>query len=108
MNTWKQKWSHAFAINDDEVAWTPQEKELINKLARFVVRRRMTSVAVMTLESSRPLNFVGSQALAFLAPLLTLIFNRSDVDRFTELLDKRQSIDLICDTILEVENARDD
>ena len=109
MSTFKEKWSHAFAIAEEsETTWTEGERELIDKLAQFVVRRRMTTVALMTLESSRPLNFVGSQALAFLAPLLTLIFNKADVDRFIELLEKRQSVDLICDTILELENARDD
>jgi hypothetical protein len=109
LSTWKDKWSHAFAIADDsETTWPQGERDLIDKLAQVVVRRRMTTVALMTLESSRPLNFVGSQALAFLAPLLTLIFSKADVDRFIQLLEKRQSVDLICDTILKLENARDD
>ncbi|MEC8991385.1 MAG: hypothetical protein VX656_09090 [Candidatus Latescibacterota bacterium] len=109
MSTWRDRWAHAFAIEDaaDETL-EADEQELIERLAEFVVRRRMSSVALMTLESSRPLNFVGSQALAFLSPLLTLIFNSSDVDRFIRLLEKRRSVDLICDTILELETARDD
>lgn len=108
MSTWRDKWDHAFAVEGEtDVDWSEGERELVEQLARFVVRRRMTSVAVMTLESSRPLSFIGSQALAFLAPLLTLIFNSADVDRFIGLLEKRRSVDFICDTILELENARD-
>ncbi|MBT4100701.1 MAG: hypothetical protein HOE86_23785, partial [Gemmatimonadetes bacterium] len=56
MSTFKEKWSHAFAIAEEsETTWTEGERELIDKLAQFVVRRRMTTVALMTLESSRPL-----------------------------------------------------
>ena len=88
----------------------PEEEAeaLLEKLADGIVRRQLAIPAVLLLETCKPLNFVGSQALAFLAPLLTLIFNKADVDRFIELLEKRQSVDLICDTILELENARDD
>ena len=109
MSTWRDKWDHAFAIEDEtDVTWNEGERELVHKLAQFVVRRRMSTVALMTLESSRPLNFIGSQALAFLAPLLSLIFKPADVDRFIHLLERRRSVDFICDTILELENARDD
>lgn len=109
MSTWRDKWDHAFAVEDEsDVTWDEGERELVQRLAQFVVRRRMSTVALMTLESSRPLNFIGSQALAFLAPLLSLIFKTAEVDRFIHLLEQRRSVDFICDTILELENARDD
>jgi len=98
-------WSHAFAV-DEDVDFGAEERALVDRLAGFVVRRRMTTPALMALESSRPLNFVGSQVLAFFAPLLTLIFPPADCDRLIQLLEKRQCIDLVIETIVQQENER--
>ncbi|MCP5005950.1 MAG: hypothetical protein GY941_18735, partial [Planctomycetes bacterium] len=51
---------HAFTIdsaklNDDEIA-------LIEKLAGYVVKRKMSVPATMFLESVQPLSFIGNQA----------------------------------------------
>ena len=57
---------HAFAI-EDAAAFQPTEREheTAEKLCREVVRRRMTVPALMLLEMSRPLNYLGAQALHF-------------------------------------------
>ena len=62
------------------------------------------SIAVFFLETGRPLNFVGSQLLAFLSPFVTLIFNPSDCERLIRLLDRRESIDLLV-TAIEAREA---
>jgi len=98
-------WSHAFAL-DEGTDFSAEERALVGRLADFVVRRRMTTPALMALESSRPLNFIGSQALAFFAPLLNLVFSPADCDRLIQLLEKRQSVDLIIETIVHRENER--
>lgn len=97
--------SHAFAV-EGEVEFSDQELALVDRLAEFVVRRRMTAPALMALESSRPLNFIGSQVLAFFQPLLSMIFPPEDCDRFVQLLEKRRSVDLVIDTITQRENER--
>ena len=91
-------WDHAFAVaTKDE--FTDADQELIESLARFVVHRGMVAPALLVLESGRPLNFVGSQLLAFLAPFVTLIFKEPEYDRFVAILEKRRSIDLIIEAI---------
>ena len=97
-------WAHAFAVESPE-EFVSADRQLVERLARFVVRRRMTAPVLMVLETGRPLNFIGSQCLAFLAPFLTLIFSRTEYDRFVRLLDKRKSVDLIIDAIVEGENG---
>lgn len=92
--------AHAFAIDDGrETPFDEEEVRLVERLAGFVVERRMTTPALMLLESGRPLNFVGSQLLAFLSPFVTLIFSSIEYDRFVQLLEKRRSIDLLIETI---------
>jgi len=95
--------SHAFAV-EDQVEFSDQERALVDRLADFVVRRRMTAPALMALESARPLNFIGSQVLAFFGPLLSLVFPPEDCDRFVQLLEKRQCVDLVIETITQREN----
>ena len=96
LKTW---WSHAFEVEPDTGEFTDEARELIDRLASFVVRRGMVTPALLVLESGRPLNFVGSQMLAFLAPFLTFVFSPPEYDRFVLLLEKRKSIDLIIEAI---------
>ncbi|OGG49610.1 MAG: hypothetical protein A3F84_07355 [Candidatus Handelsmanbacteria bacterium RIFCSPLOWO2_12_FULL_64_10] len=96
-------WAHAFAVDGDE-AFDGRDRALIDRLAAFVVRRRMTSPALMLLESGRPLNFVGSQLLTFLAPFVTMVFSKQEYNRFTGILERRGSIDLIIERIEEAES----
>ena len=64
---------HAFAIEDAaDFEPTPREAAAAEKVCREVVRRRMTVPAVMLLEMSRPLNYLGAQALHFFQPVATV------------------------------------
>jgi len=96
--------AHAFAVDPPENGFVPDEETLADRVADFVVRRRMTAPALVALETGRPLNFVGSQFLVFLSPFLTLIFLPQEYERFTRFMEKRRSIDLLIDKILEHEN----
>ena len=64
----------------------------------------MAAPALMVLETSRPFNFIGSQFLTFLSPFLTLVFSPPEYERFVRFLEKRRSIELMIDKILEREN----
>lgn len=83
----------AFKV-EDESAWEPTErqKEIIEKLSRWVISHRLTLPAVMTLESLTPLNFIGSQAMVFFHPFVTAFLNTGDYKEFQEMLEYRQSI----------------
>ena len=84
---------HAFAIEGVNVE--DCDTALISKLADFVVRRNMSVPAIMFLESVRPLNFVGSQAMVFLQPILSRFFTREEYDKLAVILEKREVIDLL-------------
>ena len=101
----KAWWAHAFAVEGDAV-FDAADLALIDRLAAFVVRRRMATPALMLLESGRPMNFLGSQFLVFLAPFVTMVFSLEEYRRFTDLLERRGSIDTIIERITEAENNR--
>jgi hypothetical protein len=98
--------AHAFAVEGAGEGLAPEDGELVARLAEFVVRRHLTAPALAVLESGRPLNFIGSQALVFLAPFATLVFSAAEYERFARLLEKRRSIDLIIEAIVERESGQ--
>jgi hypothetical protein len=57
----------------------------------------------MALEMSRPLNFVGSQAMHFLTPFLSVFTNTQGYQQLAEFLEQRGSIDTIC---IAIENRQ--
>ncbi len=101
LRTWCE---HAFAVNPPEDRVTEDERALAARMAEFVVRRQMTTPALMVLEAGRPLNFIGSQFLTFLSPFVTLIFSSVEYDRFVRFLEKRQSVQTLIDSLVEAEN----
>ncbi|MBN2537244.1 hypothetical protein JXB37_03095, partial [candidate division WOR-3 bacterium] len=48
--------------------------ELFDKLAGRIVDLRLTPVAIVMLESGKPVSFVGSQLMVFLQPIITAVF----------------------------------
>jgi hypothetical protein len=93
---------------DPEAAPAPEDEELLAAVAGRVARHRMELPAVLFLESVRPLNFVGSQALVFLQPLLTALFDWSQYERFVALAAERQNLDRLTCLIERAAEARDD
>jgi len=84
---------HAFAT--EGVKLEDCDTDLISKLADIVVRRNMSVPAIMLLESVRPLNFVGSQAMVFFKPIISRFFTSAEYDKLATILEKREVIDLL-------------
>lgn len=74
---------------------TPAEadEKLLDAVAERVVRMGLAVPAIFLLESTKPLSFVGSQALVFLEPFVKSLFNLASYDRFVALLEDRKNID---------------
>ncbi len=85
---------HAFSTGASQENTTLNEKELalITKLIAVVQRRRLVIPASMFLECMQPLNYIGSQAMAFFRPFLTFFFTPAEYDLFQGILEKRDGI----------------
>ena len=84
---------HAFAV--DSAKLNVDEIALIDKLADYVVRRKMSVPAIMFLESIQPLNFFGNQAGIFFKPIITNFFSAHDYDRIICILEKREALNIL-------------
>lgn len=74
---------------------SPEEDEVLERAAKKVVEWRMTVPAILFLESVKPLNYIGSQALVFFEPLVQTVFSIKDYDTFRTALEKRESIEAL-------------
>jgi hypothetical protein len=88
---------HAFAL-DPPAPLTPTEEErtIVDRLCRIVVRRRMAVPAIAFLEMSRPLNRIAAQTLVFFEPVASVALTGDDYNRFARFLERSGSIDYLC------------
>ena len=76
---------------------------LIDKAARFIAERRLSPAALMTIESLRPLNFIGSQIMYMIMPFAELFFNPSQYQEFAVLMENDEYIKILMERIDEVD-----
>jgi len=76
---------------------------LIDKAARFIVERRLTPAALMTIESLRPLNFIGSQFMYLIMPFAELFFNPRQYQEFAALLEDDEYVKILMERIDELD-----
>jgi hypothetical protein len=78
-----------------------RQKELLTKIADQIVKRKLTTPAILFFESIKPLSFVGSQALVFLQPIVQAFLNRKEYDEITLMMEERENVEKL---LLEIEN----
>lgn len=83
-----------------------REAAFIDRIARGIVRRGLETPAVLFLELHRPISFLGSQAVYFLAPFLRLIIPPREINQFAQLLHAPQGVERLIERIEEVANAK--
>ncbi len=85
--------------NDDSTKPTPEEQELMDRIAKRIVKWGMTVPAIMFLESVKPLNYIGSQVMVFFEPFVGAIFDLKDYSLFQRMMEKRHNLENLLLTI---------
>ena len=86
---------------------TAADARLLDQVARELVARRLTTPAILFLESVKPMNFVGSQFLHFLDPIVRIFLTLPEYGRFADLLEKRDTLDQLIEHIEAAQDAID-
>ncbi len=73
--------------------------ELLRALAEKIVRRRLAVPTIFFLESAKPLNYIGSQAMVFFGPFVRVLFESPNYYRYSELLEQRPTVELLLQMI---------
>ena len=93
--TWdkvRAEFSHAFSTTSEAKGFTVEDLALLERVADAVVKRGMAAPAMVFLESLGPMNFLGSQALYFLTPIVEWAFQAKEVEQVARLLERRDTI----------------
>ena len=101
--------TYAFAV-EKETDFDPNEEEraLIEVVCTEVVRRHMATPATLFLESTRPLNYIGSQTMTFFEPVMrTVLRNPAKWEQFASILEHRGSIEYLCRRIEALDKEHD-
>jgi hypothetical protein len=101
----RSKVRQAFATAPAEPL-TAADVVLLEGAADVIVQRGMATPALLFLESVGPMNFLGSQALHFLTPILQVAFPHRDVERVAVLLERRDTLSKLADLIEARERER--
>ena len=96
--------AHAFSTKPEAEVLASEDLVLLERVADAVVRRGMTAPATIFLESLGPMNFLGSQALYFLAPIVEWALNAKEIERVARLLERRDTIPRLI-AIIETKSA---
>ena len=95
---------HAFAVRPETQPLSIEDVQLLERIAEVIVKRRMAAPAIMFLESIGPMNFLGSQALHFITPIIDCAFNAKEVEQVARLLERRDTVSRLI-AIIEATSA---
>ncbi|MGC9317007.1 MAG: hypothetical protein ACP5KN_03095 [Armatimonadota bacterium] len=83
-----------------------RQREVLERFAEEVARRRMCAPAIFLFEAIQPLSLLAGQALAFIQPLLTVMLDAPDYDVFREAIEDRENLSWLVDRLEELEEQR--
>lgn len=95
----KEVLKKAFFIDKSEFVPTKTQKIIVDKIAQRIMKHGMGTVAILFLESFKPLNYVTSQLLVFFEPILKGTLFGEEYSEFYRMLEHRGSINYILERI---------
>ena len=101
--TLKETLHRAFAVDPSGPAEpTPQQQPALDWFCRQVAKRHLTTPGLIMLEMSRPLNFMGAQAMHFFSPGVWALARQQNYEHyrhFSAFLEKRGAVDYLVSRI---------
>jgi hypothetical protein len=82
---------------------TPQQEQILTKIAQKVVDWKMSVPAILFLESVKPLNYIGSQMMAFFEPFVQTLFSWKNYDEFRRMMEERGTVEKLLRKIEELD-----
>ena len=80
-----------------------EQQDLLEKLAQWIVRRNLTTPAILFLETGKPLNFLGSQLLIAFSPFVQAFFKGEKYHKLALILEKDENVELLLQLIEQSE-----
>ena len=85
---------------------TPLQEASVDKVTDFLVRFGMTTPALFTLETMRPLSYVGSQFMHILSPAVSTFLTSEAWNEMADLLEDRRGMEYVLKRIESADRER--
>ena len=85
--------------SEQKESLTDFQKQLIERVAQKIVRWRAAVPAIFTLESMKPLSFLGSQFLIAIGPFAEMLIDRNEYQQFVLALESRDNVEYLLQRI---------
>jgi hypothetical protein len=100
-------WRHALDMNEQKFIPSDEDNAMLDAIAKRVVDMGFSVPAILFLESMAPLNYIGSQMVAFFSPMVHAFFTGQAFDRFQQLMEKRESVELLVRRIEKLQYTKE-
>ncbi len=95
--------ANAFSMDAYQEPLTERELAMLERVARTIVVRGMTVPALLFLEMGKPLNYIGSQTLAFFEPIVRSLFSTTEYAEMRRILERRHAIETLMRLVEEAD-----
>ena len=95
-------WKNAFSSPES----LQEHSVLIEKIAKWVVTRRLAMPALLLLESCKPLNRIFGQSIVIITPFAAFFSIDEMLKQFSDLLQSRENVEKLTEKIENLENLR--
>ena len=83
-----------------------EERKVLARVLRAIIKRRLTALALFTLESLKPVSFIASQSLIVFGPLIRAVLSVADYYIFVRAIEKRDNIEWMIQQLETVEERQ--
>ena len=98
---------HAFGIEKaEDLNPTEEQLQTIDHFCEIVTRKKLIVPVSLFLETVRPLNYVGSQILYGLSPIVSVWIKPQAMNELAQFLENRGAIDFLCKRLEESEQKQ--
>lgn len=94
----------SYELPPEEESLTADEQKILFKISDYIVRKGFTVPAILALESVKPLNYIGSQAMVMLEPFVqAVVKDVSSYNTFRRMMEKRDNMERLLQKIEELD-----
>jgi len=82
----------------------PEKTKVLDKMADFIIKKDLGVIAIMYIESMRPLHRISSNFITFFEPFLNLVVSGNNLQTIRSCLEEDKYMDYLLERI---EKGRD-
>ncbi len=89
-------------IESHQIELDPKKLATIDQIIDFIAKRDLVMVAVLFIESVKPMHRIGAHLLTFCEPFLNMLVNAEQISLFRDALEDQRYVNYLLDKLEEL------